>query len=235
MLDIENLHAGYGKIQVLKGLSLTIGQGEIVALIGTNGAGKTTLLKTISGLIRAHKGKIIYQGKEIQGCPAHDIVKQGLSCVPEGRRIFPRLTVKENLMMGSFNQKNKLETASLLEKAFALFPLLKERSPQLGGTLSGGEQQMLAIARGLMQSPKLLLLDEPSMGLAPLLIEKIFSAIKKLNQEGLTILLVEQNANLALRISQRGYVLEVGNIILQDKSSSLLQNDQVRKSYIGES
>ena len=234
MLQIENLQAGYGKIKVLKGPSLRIGQGEIVALIGANGAGKTTLLKAISGLLPTHKGKIVYQGREIQGTPAHQVVKKGIAYVPEGRKIFPRLSVKENLMMGAFNQTNKIEIAFLLEKVFGLFPILKERSQQLGGTLSGGEQQMLAIARGMMQSPKLLLLDEPSMGLAPLVIERIFSAIRKLNQEGLTILLVEQNANLALRISGRGYVLELGEIILEGKSSSLLQNEQVKKSYIGE-
>lgn len=234
MLKIENLHTFYGKIEVLKGVSLQIEKNEIVALIGANGAGKTTLLKTISGLLRAKEGKIVYQGQEIQGLSAYEIVNRGIIYIPEGRRIFPRLTVRENLMMGAFSRKDKKEIRSGLESVYKLFPVLKERSIQLGGTLSGGEQQMLAIGRGLMAEPKLLLLDEPSMGLAPIVVEKIFQVIKKLNARGITILLVEQNANLALHLSGRGYVIDVGKIVLADKSSALLQNEQVKESYLGE-
>ncbi len=234
MLQIKNLRTFYGKIEVLKDVSLSVNEGEIVALVGANGAGKTTLLKTISGLLRPACGKINFRGKEINGLPAYKIVNRGIVCIPEGRKIFARLSVIENLMLGCFICNDKTAIKTGLNKIYELFPLLRERGQQMGGTLSGGEQQMLAIGRGLMGNPKLLLLDEPSMGLAPIIIEKIFSVIKKINQNGLTILLVEQNANLALHLSHRGYVLDIGKIVLEDKSPALLRSEVVKKSYMGE-
>ena len=234
MLEIKNLFVSYGAIPALHGISLSVPDGKIVTLIGANGAGKTTTLKTISGLLKPKSGEIIYDGKNIAGLQPHQIVARGLSHVPEGRMIFANLTVLENLQLGAYLQKDRQITQHELENVFNLFPRLKERVKQIAGTLSGGEQQMLAIGRALMSKPKLLLLDEPSLGLAPLLVKTIFEKIVEINrQQGLTILLVEQNANLALEISHFGYVLETGKIILQDDSAALRQNPQVRSAYLG--
>jgi branched-chain amino acid transport system ATP-binding protein len=234
MLEIKNLYVSYGAINALHGISLSVKVGGIVTLIGANGAGKTTTLKTISGLLKPKSGEIFYDGKNIAGLPPHQIVARGLSHVPEGRMIFANLTVLENLQLGAYLQKDKKIVRRELDHAFSLFPRLKEREKQIAGTLSGGEQQMLAIGRALMSKPKLLLLDEPSLGLAPLLVKTIFEKIVEINREqGLTILLVEQNANLALEISNFGYVLETGKIILQDDSAALRQNPQVRSAYLG--
>jgi branched-chain amino acid transport system ATP-binding protein len=230
MLKLENVHAGYGPIDVLKGISLSVGQGEIVAVLGANGAGKTTTLMTICGVNHCRQGRILFEDKPIQNSPAHEIVRLGLSQVPEGRHIFPRLTVRENLEVGAFHQRFNIDE---LEKVFTQFPILKERQNQLGGTLSGGEQQMLAISRALMARPRLLLLDEPSLGLAPLIVAKIFEIIREINAAGTTILLIEQNANMALHIAQRGYVLETGRIVLADSARNLMNNEQVKKSYLG--
>jgi branched-chain amino acid transport system ATP-binding protein len=234
MLEIKNLSVSYGAINALHGISLSVKGGSIVTLIGANGAGKTTTLKTISGLLKPKSGEIFYDGKNIAGLPPHQIVARGLSHVPEGRMIFANLTVRENLQLGAYLQKDRQVVQRELENVFNLFPRLKERVKQIAGTLSGGEQQMLAIGRALMSKPKLLLLDEPSLGLAPLLVKTIFEKIVEINrQQGLTILLVEQNANLALGISHFGYVLETGKIILQDDSAALRQNPQVRSAYLG--
>ena len=234
MLEIINLSVSYGAINALHGISLSVKAGGIVTLIGANGAGKTTALKTISGLLKPKSGEIFYDGKDIAGLPPHQIVARGLSHVPEGRMIFANLTVLENLQLGAYLQKDKKMIYLELEHVFNLFPRLKEREKQIAGTLSGGEQQMLAIGRALMSRPKLLLLDEPSLGLAPLLVKTIFEKIVEINREqGLTILLVEQNANLALEISHFGYVLETGKIILQDDSAVLRRNPQVRSAYLG--
>src|SRR5882762_8526856 len=234
MLEIKNLEVSYGAINALHGISLSVTSGSIVTLIGSNGAGKTTTLKTISGLLKPRAGEILYDGKNISGLPPHQIVKLGLSHVPEGRMIFANLTVLENLRMGAYLQRDKAAIRRELEFVFATFPRLKEREPQVAGTLSGGEQQMLAIGRALMSQPKLLLLDEPSLGLAPLLVKTIFEKIVEINrQQGLTILLVEQNANLALEVSHFGYVLETGKILLHDASPALRQNPQVKKAYLG--
>jgi branched-chain amino acid transport system ATP-binding protein len=234
MLEIKNLSVGYGAITALHGISLSVKAGSIVTLIGANGAGKTTTLKTISGLLKPRAGEIIYEGRNIANLPPHQIVKLGLSHVPEGRMIFANLTVLENLQLGAYLQKDKKVVRRELENAFKLFPRLKEREKQIAGTLSGGEQQMLAIGRALMCRPKLLLLDEPSLGLAPLLVKSIFEKIVEINrQQGLTILLVEQNANLALEISHSGYVLETGKIVLSGDSVSLRQNPQVKSAYLG--
>jgi branched-chain amino acid transport system ATP-binding protein len=234
MLEIKNLVVNYGVISALQDISLTVKQGSIVTLIGANGAGKTTTLKAISGLLKVRGGEILYQGRNIANMPAHQIVKLGISHVPEGRMIFANLTVMENLMMGAYLQKDKQVVARELEYGFAIFPRLKERQKQIAGTLSGGEQQMLAIARALMSTPKILMLDEPSLGLAPLLVKTIFEKIVEINrQHGITILLVEQNANLALEISNYGYVLETGRISLQDESAALRQSPQVRSAYLG--
>jgi branched-chain amino acid transport system ATP-binding protein len=230
MLKLENVHAGYGPIDVVKGISLEVGEGEIVAVLGANGAGKSTMLMTICGVNRCRQGAIRFAGEPIQNQPTHDIVRRGISQVPEGRRIFPRLTVRENLEMGAFYQRNGDED---LDKVFAFFPILKDRQSQLGGTLSGGEQQMLAISRALMARPKLLLMDEPSLGLAPMIVAKIFDIIREINQQGTTILLVEQNANMALHVAHRGYVLQTGQIVLQDTAKNLMNNDEVKKSYLG--
>ena len=234
MLEIKNLAVSYGAINALHGISLSVAAGSIVTLIGSNGAGKTTTLKTISGLIKPGAGEILYGGKDIAGLPAHEIVKLGLAHVPEGRMIFSNLSVHENLMMGAFLQRDKKLIHRELDFVFATFPRLKEREQQVAGTLSGGEQQMLAIGRALMSQPKFLMLDEPSLGLAPLLVKTIFEKIVEINRErGLTILLVEQNANRALEISHSGYVLETGRITLQGDSASLRQNPLVRSAYLG--
>jgi branched-chain amino acid transport system ATP-binding protein len=234
MLEIKNLHVSYGAINALHGISLSVKAGGIVTLIGANGAGKTTTLKTISGLLKPKSGEIFYDGKNIAGLPPHQIVARGISHVPEGRMIFANLTILENLQLGAYLQKDRQIVRRELEHVFSLFPRLQERQKQVAGTLSGGEQQMLAIGRALMSRPKLLLLDEPSLGLAPLLVKTIFEKIVEINREqGLTILLVEQNANLALGISHFGYVLETGKIILHDDSAALRRNPQVKSAYLG--
>ncbi|HCK80625.1 MAG: ABC transporter ATP-binding protein [Candidatus Contendobacter sp.] len=232
MLKLENVHTFYGQIEALKGVSLDVHPGEIVTLIGANGAGKSTLLMTICGSPHAGKGAVIFEGQDITQKPTHVIMQCGLALVPEGRRIFPGLTVQENLQMGGFfADKSRLDTD--LERIFTLFPRLKERRHQRGGTLSGGEQQMLAIGRGLMGRPNLLLLDEPSLGLAPIIIAQIFQILKEIREEGVTIFLVEQNAHRALQLADRGYVLENGRIVLADSGANLLANDEVRKAYLG--
>ena len=234
MLEIKNLTVSYGAITALHGVSLSVRPGSIVTLIGANGAGKTTTLKTVSGLLRARGGEMLYEGKNISGLPPHQIVKRGISHVPEGRMIFANLTVMENLQMGAYLQRDSTVIRSGLDYVFATFPRLREREKQIAGTLSGGEQQMLAIGRALMSRPKFLMLDEPSLGLAPLLVKTIFEKIAEINrQQGITILLVEQNANLALEISHFGYVLETGNITLQGDSAALRQNPQVKSAYLG--
>jgi len=234
MLKVENLATNYGSIKALKGVSIEVNAGEIVALIGANGAGKTTLMKTITGLIAPAGGSVTFCGRNITKIPAHLIVQAGISLVPEGRRIFPRMTVLENLELGAYLNKQAKETASDLERMYHLFPKLKERRHQIAGTLSGGEQQMLAIGRALMSRPKLLLLDEPSMGLAPIIVEEIFKIIKDINQSGTTVLLVEQNAHMALSTADKGYVLETGTLVLADRAENLLTNDEVRKAYLGQ-
>jgi branched-chain amino acid transport system ATP-binding protein len=235
LLQVSNLVTSYGKIEALKGISVDVEQGEIVTLIGANGAGKSTTLKTISGQLRPSDGTIEFNGKSIVGMPAHQVAELGIVQVPEGRRIFSRMTVTENLEMGAFLRKDKDEIKAAVERVFELFPRLAERRGQKGGTLSGGEQQMLAMGRGLMAKPNLLMLDEPSMGLAPVVVETIFETIEQLNKEGITILLVEQNAHLALSIANRGYVLETGEIKLSGPGRELLTNEEVRKAYLGES
>jgi len=234
LLQVENLHVAYGAIRALQGISFHIDEGEIVTLIGANGAGKSTTLRTISGLLRPTEGDIRFKGQSITKIAAENIVKLGISQVPEGRQIFSKLTVRENLEMGAYTRRDKREIAESLERVFTSFPRLKERLNQLGGTLSGGEQQMLAMGRGLMSKPSLLLLDEPSMGLAPILVEEIFNIIQTINAQGTSILLVEQNAAMALSIAHRGYVLETGNIVLEGKAQALLNNRQVQAAYLGE-
>jgi branched-chain amino acid transport system ATP-binding protein len=234
MLVLEDVHSYYGNIHALKGISLHVNQGEIVTLIGANGAGKSTTIRTVSGIMHPRQGSIKLRGEEISQTPAHKLAEQGIAQAPEGRRIFPRLTVLENLEMGAFTRKDNSAVKQDLEMVFELFPRLKERTNQLGGTLSGGEQQMLAIGRALMGAPSLMLLDEPSMGLAPIFVETIFDTIIRINQTGTTILLVEQNALMALEIAQRGYVLQTGQIVLHQSSSELLENEMVRKVYLGE-
>lgn len=233
LLEIEDIHSYYGNIHALKGVSLTVEEGEIVTLIGANGAGKTTTLRSISGLLHPRQGKVKLNGKDITNLAPHIVHKEGLGLVPEGRGIFPRLTVLENLEMGAFTVSDKAEIQRGIEYAFTLFPRLKERMTQKGGTLSGGEQQMLATARGLMSNPRILLMDEPSMGLAPVLVDQIFEVIQTLNKKGTAILLVEQNALMALSIANRGYVLQTGSIVLADSAASLQQNEMVRKAYLG--
>ncbi|GAB4194247.1 MAG: ABC transporter ATP-binding protein [Coleofasciculaceae cyanobacterium] len=234
MLEIKDLHTYYGNIHALKGIALHVEQGEIVSLIGSNGAGKTTTLRTIQGLIRPRAGKILFEGSPLESLSAQAIVRLGISQSPEGRLIFPRMTVQENLEMGAFSRRDSLGIKSDLEKALHLFPRLRERINQKGGTLSGGEQQMLAIARAMMARPRLLLLDEPSMGLAPILVSQIFSIIRDINAQGTTILLVEQNARMALTVSHRGYVLQTGQIVLTGTAKDLQTNETVRKAYLGE-
>ena len=232
MLEIENVHVYYGKIHALKGISLQVKEREIVAVLGNNGAGKTTTLKTVSGLLRPREGGVRLMGEGITELPPHQIVERGIAHVPEGRRIFKRLTVLENLEMGAYARRDG-GVGTDLERVYTLFPRLKERRDQVAGTLSGGEQQMLAIARALMAQPKLLLLDEPSMGLAPMLLEQIFDTIRDINRQGTTILLVEQNAFMALAIAGRGYVMETGGIVLEDTAQGLLSNENVRRAYLG--
>ncbi len=234
LLKVQNLRAGYGPIEAIKGISFEVRRGEIATLIGANGAGKSTTLMCLSGVNKINSGEIVFEGEKINGIPADRRVRLGLVQVPEGRKIFPRLTVLENLQMGAFLRKDETGIAQDMEKVHALFPVLRERRSQLGGTLSGGEQQMLAIARALMSRPKLLLMDEPSMGIAPVLVAKIFEVIAELNRQGMTILLVEQNARLALKLAHQGCVLETGQIVLQDKASTLLTHPRVREAYLGE-
>jgi branched-chain amino acid transport system ATP-binding protein len=233
LLELRDVHTYYGNIHALKGISLSIDQGEIVTLIGSNGAGKSTTLKTISGLLRPREGEIWFDGKRLDGTPAHEVVVLGISQAPEGRRIFPRMTVRENLEMGAFQREKGSERDADFERVYTLFPRLKERLNQNGGTLSGGEQQMLAIGRALMARPKVLLLDEPSMGLAPILVEQIFEIVKDINASGTTVLLVEQNALMALGIAQRGYILQTGEIVLQDAAARLMTDPEVQKAYLG--
>jgi branched-chain amino acid transport system ATP-binding protein len=236
MLEISNLHVKYGAIAALKGISLSVGQGQIVTIIGANGAGKSTLLRAVSGLIKVAEGNIVFDGNDLTDMSAHQVVKIGISHAPEGRMIFANLSVKENLEMGAYPRSNRTEIARDLERVFLLFPRLKERLKQSGGTLSGGEQQMLAIGRALMARPKMLLLDEPSLGIGPILVKAIFATITEINRElGMTILLVEQNAHQALKIANYGYVLETGHITLEGPASDIAKNEQVRKAYLGES
>jgi branched-chain amino acid transport system ATP-binding protein len=233
MLEIDNIHSYYGSIHALKGISLTVDKGEIVTLIGANGAGKSTTLRTVSGLMKPRIGRILLEGEDITPLKAHKIVEKGVALVPEGRRIFSRLTVAENLDMGAY-VRNRKDIPGELERVFTLFPRLKERINQEGGTLSGGEQQMLSMARAMMTHPRVLLMDEPSMGLAPVLVEAIFETIQYVNkQEGTTILLVEQNALMALSVASRGYVLEIGTIVLSDSAENLRTNESVQKAYLG--
>jgi branched-chain amino acid transport system ATP-binding protein len=233
LLELENVHTLYGRVRALQGLNLTVRRGEIVTLIGSNGAGKTTTLKTISGLLHPREGQVFFDGKDITKTAAHELVKKGIAHAPEGRRIFGRLTVLENLQMGAFT-RTSAERTSDLEMVLGLFPRLQERLSQRGGSLSGGEQQMLAIGRAMMSRPRLLLLDEPSLGLSPLLVQQIFALIKQINQQGTTILLVEQNAQQALAVAGRGYVLQTGKVILADTATALAQNADVRRAYLGE-
>jgi branched-chain amino acid transport system ATP-binding protein len=235
LFELHNIHTYYGNIHALKGISVTVDKGEIVTLIGSNGAGKTTTLKTISGVLQPKEGTITLEGRRIDRTPAHDIVALGICQAPEGRRIFPLLTTQENLEMGAFHRSDKTGIQQDMERVFALFPRLKERQNQQGGTLSGGEQQMLAIGRALMSRPNILLLDEPSMGLSPVLVETIFQIIEDIHAQGTTILLVEQNALMALQVASRGYVLQTGRIVLHDSAENLSENEMVRKAYLGES
>jgi branched-chain amino acid transport system ATP-binding protein len=232
-LELENVHTFYGNIHALQGISIDVQDGEIVTLIGANGAGKSTTLRTISGILQPREGEVRLNGRRINGMPAHEIVEHGICQVPEGRRIFSRMTVRENLEMGAFSRKDKSAIKGDMERIFELFPRLLERVGQKGGTLSGGEQQMLAIGRALMARPKILLLDEPSMGLAPILVETIFKTIAEINQQGVTVLLVEQNAVMALQIAHRGYVLETGTIVLADTAESLRSDETVQRTYLG--
>ena len=234
MLRINDVHASYEQSEVLRGVSLKVNQGEIVAIIGANGAGKTTTLMSISGLIKISKGGIFLEDRDLSNLPPHEIVRLGISQVPEGRRIFPRLTVLENLEMGAFLCKEKQEIKNRLEMVYGYFPILAERSKQMGGTLSGGEQQMLAIGRALMSKPRLLLLDEPSLGLAPMIVSKIFEIIRKIRSQGVTVLLVEQNARAALMLADRGYVMETGTISMTNDAKALAADQRIREAYLGE-
>ena len=233
LLEVKDLKVFYGVIQALKGIDFKVNEGEIVALIGANGAGKTTTMQSIIGLINSKSGSIVYDGQDIMKLPTHKIVNLGMSQVLEGRRVFQELTVYENLLMGAYLEKDKSKVKEDLNNVYSLFPRLEERKNQIAGTLSGGEQQMLAISRALMNHPKLLMLDEPSMGLSPLLVQEVFDIIKKIHDQGTTILLVEQNAKMALKIADYAYVLETGKIALEGKASELLQNDEVKKAYLG--
>ncbi len=234
LLELTDIRAGYGPIEVLKGISLEVGEGEIVTMIGANGAGKTTTLMSISGVNRIRSGAIRFAGREIHSLPAHEIVHLGLCHSPEGRKIFPRLTVLENLQMGAFARRDDAGVRRDLEHVFELFPILKQRTSQQGGTLSGGEQQMLAVARALMGKPKLLLLDEPSLGLAPLVAQTIFEVIRRLNKDGIAVLLVEQNARMALKLASRGYVMETGRITMTGPAGQLLGDQRIKDAYLGE-
>jgi len=233
LLELRDVHSYYGNIHALKGISLSVEAGEIVTLIGANGAGKSTTLKTITGLLRPRQGNVVFEGEDLGQFKAHEIVYKGVAMVPEGRGVFARLSVAENLDLGAYHRSDKAAIAEDLERVFSLFPRLKERRGQVGGTLSGGEQQMLATARAMMARPQLLLMDEPSMGLAPVLVENVFETIQQINREGTTILLVEQNANMALRVASRGYVLQTGEIVLQDTCQALRENPMVQKAYLG--
>jgi branched-chain amino acid transport system ATP-binding protein len=235
LLELTDVHTYYGSIHALKGISLQVHEGEIVTLLGANGAGKTTTLRSINGLNRARQGQIVFKGEEITAVPAHEIVKRGIAQSPEGRRLFPRMTVVENLEMGAFQRSDKGGIREDMDRVFELFPRLQERRTQKAGTLSGGEQQMCAIGRALMARPTLLLLDEPSLGLAPIFVERIFDIIKQINEQGTSILLVEQNALMALDNANRGYVMETGRIVLSDAAAALKTDEQVRKTYLGES
>ena len=234
MLTIKDLEVYYGVIQAIKGVSFEVNQGEVIALIGANGAGKTTILHAITGLLAPKNGSVVFEGKELTKMPAHKIVSLGMAHVPEGRRVFADLSVYENLRMGAYTRKDRNEIEETLEKVYQRFPRLKERRNQMAGTLSGGEQQMLAMGRALMSKPKILLMDEPSMGLSPIMVNEIFSIIQEVSDSGTTVLLVEQNAKKALSIADRGYVLETGNIVLEGKASDLLNNDSIKKAYLGE-
>ena len=234
LLKIEKLSTAYGRIEALKGISMEVREGEIVTLIGSNGAGKTTTLRTINGIIAPRSGKITFAGQDITRRPAHEIVKLGIAQSPEGRRLFPRMTVRENLELGAYQRDDAAGVAEDLDRSYGLFPRLKERESQKAGTLSGGEQQMCAIGRALMARPRLLLLDEPSMGLAPILVDRIFEIIQEINKQGTTVLVVEQNASIALSVASRGYGLETGEIKLSDDAAALRSNDEVRKLYLGE-
>jgi branched-chain amino acid transport system ATP-binding protein len=234
MLFVDDIHVYYGNIAAVKGISLTVYPGEIVTLIGGNGAGKSTTMRTISGLLRPKRGEVHFEGNRVSGLKGHEVAQRGIAQSPEGRRIFPRMTVTENLELGAFLRNDKAEIAADMDRVFELFPRLKERLTQKSGTLSGGEQQMLAMGRALMARPRLLLLDEPSMGLAPVLVEQVFETITKVNDQGTTVLLVEQNALVALNIANHGYVLETGHITLEGPANELANNDEVRKAYLGE-
>jgi branched-chain amino acid transport system ATP-binding protein len=234
ILEVNDVHTYYGNIHALKGVSISVEDGEVVTLIGSNGAGKSTTLKTISGLLRPKRGSVSFQGKRIDNVPADEVVKLGIAQSPEGRRIFSRMTVMENLEMGAFARTDRAAIKADMERVFELFPRLRERTNQKGGTMSGGEQQMLAIGRALMSKPKLLLLDEPSMGLSPLLVETIFGVVRDINKLGTTVLLVEQNALMALQVANRGYVMQTGTIVIEDTSENLLKSEIVRKTYLGE-
>ena len=234
LLEIKNLEVSYGIIKAIKGISFDVNEGEVIALIGANGAGKTTILHTITGLITADRGTVQFEGKEITKVPAHKIVGMGMAHVPEGRRVFANLTVLQNLKMGAYTRKDKNEIEQTLETVYTRFPRLKERQNQMAGTLSGGEQQMLAMGRALMSHPKIILMDEPSMGLSPILVNEIFDIIQSVSASGTTVLLVEQNARKALSIADRAYVLETGNVVLEGKADELLHNDAIKKAYLGE-
>jgi branched-chain amino acid transport system ATP-binding protein len=235
VLRVEDIHTYYGPIEALKGISLEVGEREIVTLIGSNGAGKTTTLRSINGLNHPRRGRILFQGDDVTRTPAHEVVRRGISQSPEGRKLFPRMSVIENLEMGAFQRVDRAGMKEDMDRVYSLFPRLAERKSQKAGTMSGGEQQMLAIGRALMARPKLLLLDEPSMGLAPILVERIFGIVKEINEQGTPILLVEQNALMALEIADRGYVLETGKVALANSAALLRQDEQVRKTYLGES
>ncbi|MBD8941011.1 MAG: ABC transporter ATP-binding protein [Clostridiales bacterium] len=234
MLKIEDLYVSYGMINAIKGVSFEVNEGEVVSLIGANGAGKTTILHTITGLLKPKSGSVMFEGKELTTTPAHEIVKLGMAHVPEGRRVFADLSVYDNLMLGAYTRKDKNEIAKTLEMVYERFPRLEERKKQIAGTLSGGEQQMLAMGRALMSKPRIILMDEPSMGLSPLFVNEVFDIIKKISASGTTVLLVEQNAKKALSISDRAYVLETGKIALTGKASDLINDDKIKKAYLGE-
>ncbi len=234
MLEVKNLQVYYGVIQAIKNVSFEVNEGEVIALIGANGAGKTTILQTVTGLIAAKNGEVLYEGTDLQKIPAHKIVSLGIAHVPEGRRVFSQLTVYENLLMGAYTRKDSEEIAGSLENVYKRFPRLKERKNQYAGTLSGGEQQMLAMGRALMSHPKIILMDEPSMGLSPILVEEIFDIIKEISKSGTTVLLVEQNAKKALSIANRAYVLETGKIVLEGDANKLMDEESVKKAYLGE-
>ena len=235
LLEVKDLVVNYGVIQALKGISFDVNEGEIIALIGANGAGKTTTLQTISGMLSPKSGEVLLEGTDITKIPGHKIVSMGMAHVPEGRRVFAQLTVLENLKMGAYTRSNKKEIADTLEMIYERFPRLKERSKQLAGTLSGGEQQMLAMGRALMSQPRIILMDEPSMGLSPIFVEEIFNIIQTISKSGTTVLLVEQNANMALKIAHKGYVIETGKITLEGTGSELLANEKVKEAYLGKS